>query len=178
MSAVNDLKILDDLNDTLDKIIVFAEDSFSTIEDLEGKTQDLIQEEVDKICEKVSKKGTEKLNLVRDKTVKTLHNKYVSANEIIALLKPIVTASFTDLNGVISILKKIVSLYLGPYNKAMTYIADFTVTATPKLATTVEKTDKIIGLKDSIPIPEGFNINFDKLNISMKPITIDEIING
>ena len=54
MSVDKDLKALDDLNDTLDKVVEFAENSLSTISDFEDDAQDKIQQEVDKICEKVS----------------------------------------------------------------------------------------------------------------------------
>lgn len=178
MSVDKDLKCLDDLNETLDKILKFARNSLSTLEDFENDTQEKAQQEVDKICIKVSDKATKKVNEVRDKAVKDLHNKYVSANKIVSDLQPIVQARITNLNEVISVLGRIIALYAKPYQQALEYTVGFAATAAPKLVTTVSKVDELAGLKNEIPIPDGLNINFDKLNITMKPITIDEIING
>ncbi len=178
MSVENDLKILDDLNNTLDKMIEFTTKSFSTLEDLEGKAQDKIQEEVDKICEKVSKKGSEKLDSIRDKTVDTLHKKYVSANAIVTKLEPIINAKITNLGEVISLLGKMVALYAKPYQDALDYTIGFIATATPKIADIAEKSLKLYNLKDEIPLPTGLNVNLDKLKVSMKPITINDIISG
>ena len=178
MSVSKDLKVLDDLNETLDKIIEFAENSLSTLEDFEGEAQEKVQEEVDKICIKVSDKASTKLNQVRDKTVNILHQKYVSANQIVSDLQPIVQAKLTDLGSVISVVTKIIGLYAKPYQKALEYTVGFVATATPKIAETTQKVDKLASLKNEIPIPDDFNINLDKLNITMKPITVDDIIKG
>lgn len=178
MSADKDLKCLDDLNETLDKILKFARNSLSTLEDFEDDTQEKVQQEVDKICVKVSDKATKKANEVRDKAVDSLHQKYVSANKVVEDLQPIVEAKITNLNEVISVLGKIIALYTKPYQHALEYTIGFVGTATPKIATTVSKIDELANLKNEIPIPNGLNINFDKLNITMKPITIDEIIKG
>lgn len=178
MSVDKDLKALDDLNDTLDKVVEFAENSLSTIGDFEDDAQDKIQQEVDKICEKVSDKATKKLNQVRDKAVEDLHKKYLSANKIVSDLQPIVDAKLSDLGSVISVLTKLIALYAKPYKQALDYTVGFVATATPKIAETTQKVDKLASLKNEIPIPDDFNINLDKLNITMKPITVDDIIKG
>ena len=178
MSVDKDLKALDDLNDTLDKVVEFAENSLSTIGDFEDDAQDKIQQEVDKICEKVSDKATKKLNQVRDKTVEDLHKKYLSANKIVSDLQPIVDAKLSDLGSVISVLTKLIALYAKPCKQALDYTVGFVGVATPKLADSAEKVAKLYNLKDEIPIPEGLDINFDKLKITMNPISIDDIIKG
>lgn len=178
MSVDKDLKALDDLNDTLDKVVEFAENSLSTIGDFEDEAQDKIQEEVDKICEKVSDKATKKLNQMRDKTVESLHKKYESASQVAQDLQPIVEAKLTDLGSVISVVTKIIALYAKPCKQAIDYTVGFVGVATPKLADSAEKIAKLYNLKDEIPIPEGLDINFDKLKITMNPISIDDIVKG
>ena len=84
----------------------------------------------------------------------------------------------SDLGSVISVLTKLIALYAKPYKQALDYTVGFVGVATPKLADSAEKVAKLYILKDEIPIPEGFNINFDKLKITMNPISIDYIIKG
>lgn len=178
MSAKEDLKCLDDLNNTLDNIVTFIDNSFSNLEDLNDESPSVIQKEIDKICEKISIKGTDKLNNIRDNVVDVLHNKYASANEVISTLQPIVEAKIEDLGAVISVLTKIIEIYTKPYSNAVKYIAEFTTEVTPKLLDITDKLAYIYLMKDNISVPMNTNVNFDKLNITMKPITIDDIIQG
>jgi hypothetical protein len=176
MSAEKDLQSLQDLCDTIDNINEFAIKSFSTIDDFEGMAQDKIQEEIDNICLKVSDKANKKLSTTRDNTVKTLREKYVSANAIVSKLESIVNANPTDLDSVISVLNSIISLYTAPYKSAIDYITTFTTMATPLISKLSEKVSKLSSLKDEIPIPDGMTANFDKLNISVESIGLDDII--
>lgn len=176
MSAEKDLQSLQDLCDTIDNINEFAIKSFSTIEDFQDLAPDKIQEEIDKICLKVSDKGTNKLNSVRDKTVNSLHDKYVSASGIVGKLSSIVNAKPTDLGSVINVLNTIISLYTMPYNSALSYITAFTTVGAPLITQLSEKISTLNNIKDSIPVPDGMTVNFDKLNITMEPVNMDDII--
>lgn len=178
MSADKDLKILKDLDETLDKTITFVNNSFSTIGDFENQAQSVIQDEVDKICVKVNEKVNTKLNEVRNKTVETLKNKYISANQIIQKLQPIVNAKLSDLGSVISILNKIIALYAQPYQQALQYTTEFIAIATPLLVNITNKLNTLSNIKDNVSIPDNMDVNLDKLSISVDPININDIVSG
>ena len=178
MNVDKDLKALDDLNEALKNILEFSENALSKIGDFEDEVQEIAQKEVDKVCEKVSKKASEKINVVRNQVVNNLHTKYVSATKVLDQLSPIVNAKITDIGSVISTLTNIAGLYTKPHKAALDYTVGFVATAIPKVMDSAEIMAKLYNLKDEIPIPEGFSINFNKLSFNIDPITTSEIITG
>jgi hypothetical protein len=176
MSVEKDLQILDDFNATLDKMIEFATNAFSTLEDLEGQAQEKIQEEVDKACIKVSDKANTKINAIRSKVIDILRTKYASATAALKVLDPIVNAKLTDLGSVIDTLTSMIDVYIKPYKDALEYTVGIVAEVIPKVSDTIDKIDTLVSLKDNIPIPDGLDINFDKLDIIVDPIGLGDIM--
>ena len=172
------VKKINELNEVLDATINLANSTLSFTETLENLALTEAQNKVDDICWRFSKNVNEKLDKKREDLILCLHDKYMSSQEIIALLKPIVEAKLTDLSSVIKVLTNIIKIYAGPYANAVEEIAGLATEVAPLLKETADRITYLSVLPSQIPIPEDANINFDKLNISMKPITIDNIITG
>ena len=158
-------KKIDDLNAFLEKINTNVYTTFNDIENYPT------QQKVDEACIFISNKINPILNEKREELIKVLHEAYLSSNEVITLLKPLVEFDL-NIDTVVEAVKKIINILAGPYKIAIEYI---TVLA-PKLQDLMVN----IALLAYIPenIPQRPNINYDKLKISMKPITINEIITG
>lgn len=158
-------KKIDDLNEMLEGVNRTVYTTFKNIEDY--PTQD----KVDEACIWVSEKMNAKLEEQRSLLIKTLHEGYIASNEVIQLLKPLVEFNL-NIDTVVSAVKKIIDILAGPYQVAVEYVT----VLTPKLKDLATN----IALLAYIPqnLPQRPDINYDKLNISMKPITIDEIISG
>lgn len=158
-------KKIDDLNETLENINKVI---YTTLKDIDEYPT---QEKVDKACEYLSEKINAKLADKRKVLIKTLHEGYVASNEVIQLLEPLVNFNL-NIDTVVEAVKKIIDILAGPYKVAVEYITILT----PKLAELATN----IALLAYIPanLPQIPNINYDKLNITMQPITIDEVISG
>ena len=158
-------KKIDDLNEMLEGVNKTVYTTFKNIEDY--PTQD----KVDEACIWVSEKMNAKLEEQRSLLIKTLHEGYIASNEVIQLLKPLVEFNL-NIDTVVSAVKKIIDILAGPYQVAVEYVT----VLTPKLKDLATN----IALLAYIPqnLPQRPDINYDKLSISMKPITIDEIISG
>lgn len=158
-------KKIDDLNETLEGINKMVYTTFQNIEDYPT------QEKVDQACMWISNKANAKLEEQRNKLIKTLHEGYLASNEVVQMLKPLVEFEL-NIDTVVSAVKKIIDILAGPYQIAVEYV---TVLA-PKLQDLATN----VALLAYIPqkLPQRPNINYDKLQISMKPITIDEVISG
>lgn len=160
-------KKLDDINKMLENVNTNVYTYLSNL-DLETVTQ----KKVDDICVRLSDNINKKLETQRQIIIKSLHQGYVGASELISLLKPIVEADVKDLASVINVVKKIINIYTKPYEQAI----EFVTVLTPKLQDLAVNIALLAYIPSKIPpIP---NINFDKLQISMKPITVDDIIAG
>lgn len=158
-------KKIDDLNKTLENINKIVYTTFNDIENYPT------QQKVDEACEFVNNKTNPILNEKREELIKVLHEAYLSSNEVITLLKPLVEFDL-NIDTVVEAVKKIINILAGPYKIAVEYIT----VLTPKLQDLMIN----IALLAYIPenIPQRPDINYDKLKISMKPITINEIITG
>ena len=158
-------KKIDDLNETLEGINSMVYNTFKDIEEYPT------QEKVDKACEWVSNKANAKLEEQRSKLINALHEGYLASNEVVQMLKPLVEFEL-NIDTVVSAVQKIIDIMAGPYKVAVEYV---TVLA-PKLQDLAVN----VALLAYIPqkLPQRPNINYDKLQISMKPITIDEVISG
>lgn len=165
-------KKIDDLNETLVNIRENAIKTLTALETDANTSREALQKKVDDVCTRFSQNINKKLDKQRTFLINVLHQGYLSSNEVISLLKPIVEANVTDLGSVINLVKKIQAFYTKPYQTAV----EFITILTPKLT---ELSTNIVAL-GAIPsyIPEIEGVNFDKLNITMKPITIDNIISG
>ena len=158
-------KKIDDLNETLEGINKMVYTTFQNIEDYPT------QEKVDMACEWVSNNANAKLEAQRQKLIQTLHEGYVASNEVIQLLEPLVNFKLST-DTVVSAVKKIIDILAGPYQIAVEYV---TVLA-PKLQDLATNVDLLAYIPQKLP--QRPNINYNKLQISMKPITIDEVISG
>lgn len=158
-------KKIDDLNKTLENINKTVYTTFNDIESYPA------QQKVDEACEFVNNKTNPILNEKREELIKVLHEAYLSSNEVVTLLKPLVEFDL-NIDTVVEAVKKIINILAGPYKIAVEYI---TVLA-PKLQDLMVN----IALLAYIPenLPQRPDINYNKLKISMKPITINEIITG
>ena len=165
-------KKIDDLNETLVNIRENAIKTLTALETDANVSREALQKKVDDVCIRFSQNVNEKLDKQRTFLITVLHQGYLSSNEVISLLQPIVEANVTDLSSVINLVKKIQAFYTKPYQTAV----EFITILTPKLT---DLATNIVAL-GAIPsyIPEIEGINFNKLNITMKPITIDNIISG
>ena len=158
-------KKIDDLNAFLEKINTNVYTTFNDIENYPT------QQKVDEACIFISDKMNAQLEVKRQELIKTLHEGYVSSNEVIELLEPLVNFNL-NIDTVVDAVKKIINILAGPYKVAVEYVTELT----PK----VTELSTNIALLAYIPenLPQRPDINYNKLNISMKPITIDEIISG
>lgn len=171
-------KKIDDLNDTLENINTLVSNTFSSLSNLDNVSQEVAQSVVDDICIRISNEISHKLDEKRGDIIGFLHEGYVSSNEIISTLQPFINViknGIPDLGGVIDILIKFFKVYTKPYETAVEYVTILT----PKLLTLSNNIAGLALLKNQIPQPPNMPVvNFNKLNISMKPITIDEVISG
>ena len=179
-------KKLDDLNKTLEDIYTLA-DKYLTNLDLNGLIQKKAQEKVDDACILISNKINAKLIDKRGDLIDFLHGKYMTSQKIISEFGPVTQAIEnlgipTSIDDVVSILsdtvkslKNFAKLFLGPYQEAVEYVVELA----PKLIELTENIEKLAGLPSKIPvIPDVPNVNFDKLKITMLPITMEEVITG
>lgn len=171
-------KKIDDLNDTLENVNTLVSNTFSSLSDLDGVTQEVAQAIVDDICIRISNEISHKLDDKRNDIINVLHEGYVASNEIISTLQPfidVIKNGIPDLSGVINILIKFFKVYTKPYAIAVEYVT----VLTPKLLTLSDNISKLALLKNQIPQPPNIPVvNFNKLSISMKPITINDVISG
>ena len=179
-------KKIDDLNKTLEDIYTLA-DKYLTNLDLDGLIQKKAQEKVDDACIRISNKINSKLIDKRGDLIDFLHGKYVTSQKIISEFGPVAQAIEnlgipTSIDDVVSILsdtvkslKNFAKLFLGPYQEAVEYVVELA----PKLVELTENIEKLASLPSKIPaIPNVPNVNFDKLKITMPPITMEEVITG
>ena len=158
-------KKIDDLNKTLEGVNRTIYTTFKNIEDYPT------QEKVDEACIWISEKMNAKLEQQRALLIKNLHEGYVASNEVIQLLEPLVNFDL-NIDTVVSAVRKIIDILAGPYQVAVEYVT----VLTPKLTELATQIALLAYIPANLPQIEG--INYDKLNITMKPITIDEIISG
>lgn len=158
-------KKIDDLNKTLEGVNRTVYTTFKNIEDYPT------QEKVDEACIWISEKMNAKLEQQRALLIKTLHEGYIASNEVIQLLEPLVNFDL-NIDTVVSAVRKIIDILAGPYEIAVEYVTELT----PKLTELATQIALLAYIPANLPQIEG--INYNKLNITMKPITIDEIISG
>ena len=158
-------KKIDDLNKTLENI---NKTVYTTFNDIENYPT---QQKVDEACIFVSNKINAQLEVKRQELIEVLHDGYISSNEVIQLLKPLVEFDL-NIDTVVSAVKKIIDILAGPYKIAVEYVTELA----PKLADLSTNIALLVYIPENLP--QRPDINYDKLNISMKPITIDEIISG
>lgn len=158
------------LDNTEDLVIA----SLSDIGDVADASQDKVQAKVDDICERISNQTNDKLSQMRELIIANLKTAYLSSMEIIAILQPLVDMKITDLDSVILALTKIIAMYTQPYKIAL----EFVTVLTPKLTELSQKVLELATIKDKIKNPvgaENLKLSYDKLNITMEPISIEDI---
>lgn len=165
----NRFQKIDDLNKAIENVRELAINTLSTLDE---QIDVITQQKVDDICIRLSVSVSEQLDTLRSGTIDFLHDSYIKSNEIISTFQPIINADLTDLASVISVVGKIIAVLSGPYQTAI----EFTQELAPKLITLTENIASLLAIPSYLPKID--NINFDKLNITMKPITIDDVISG
>ena len=158
-------KKIDDFNKVLSGINTLALASLQGL----GEIDNISQAIIDDYCIRISEQINNELDKKRDELIKSLKQAYLSSNEIISQLEPLVNLSITDLPSVISAVNKIIGFLTGPYQIAV----EFVTILAPKLEELTKNINQLASIKQSIP-PIG-NYNFNKLNISIKPINIGDI---
>ena len=185
-SKTNKFKKLDDLNKTLEEIYTLV-DKYLTNLDLNGLIQKIAQEKVDEACIRISNKINAKLIDKRGDLIDFLHDKYMTSQEIMDKYGPVSQAIKNlvkpkSIDDVVSILsdtvksiKEFAKIFLGPYIEAVEYVTELI----PKLAELTENIENLASLPSKIPeIPNVPDVNFDKLKITIPPITMEEVITG
>lgn len=158
-------KKIDDFNKALSGLNTLILTSLQELQQLDGIAQD----KIDDYCIRISDNINAELSDKRRELIKVLQQAYLSSNEIIDELKPLVEAKLTDLPSVINAVNKIIGFLSGPYQTAV----EFVTILTPKLKTLTENINDLMGIKDKIPVVGIYN--YDKLNIYIEPITINDI---
>ena len=187
-------KKLDDFNNILSSINTLALSSLQGLSELDNIGQDMI----DDYCIRISEQINEELDKKRTELISGLTKSYTASLGILqeaidlGILKKnddgtytivpianiptspedILTEIANRIPTIIKICNKVINFIAGPY--AM--VANFVIELTPKLATLTTNINNLATIKDSIP-PVG-NYNYDKLNIYVEPITIDDITGG
>ena len=166
-------KKIDDLNTTLENVYNLANNTLTNF-DIEGMTQEGAQMLVDDLCIRISNSINDKLEKQRIELINVLHQGFISSNEIIEQLKPLVEFNL-NIDTVVDAVRQIITILSGPYQKAVEYTTELA----PKLLTLTDNIAGLALLKDKLPQHPSMPIlNYNKLNITMKPITIQEVING
>ena len=158
-------KKIDDFNKVLSGINTLALASLQGL----GEIDNISQAIIDDYCIRISEQINNELDKKRDELIKSLKQAYLSSNEIISQLEPLVNLNITDLPSVISAVNKIIGFLTGPYQIAV----EFVTILAPKLEELTKNINQLASIKQNIP-PIG-NYNFNKLNISIKPINIGDI---
>lgn len=164
-------KCIDNLNKKLENVNKTVLKAFDKIETSGPKIESEIQKRVDIACVKLNDTINPMLAKERELLVKVLKQGFLASNEIISTLQPIVQANPTDLGSVISLLNKIIAVFAKPYQTAV----EFVTVLTPKIATLTKNINELNELKGKMPAIPDVNINYDKLNIHMEPISITDI---
>lgn len=167
---------IDSLSDTIKGVTEVATNYLSQIENIQEFAKNKAQEKVDEMCERASQEINSKLAIQRQKVVDKLKNTWASSNEVIENLR-FITGEIS-IDTIVSIVSSIIQLYTKPYQNAMDLITDFTISIAPKLLQLTSEINDLADLKNQIPVhtlKDGTKLNYDKLNITMDPITIDDI---
>lgn len=167
----NKFSKIDALNKELEQITPLVKSSLEGLENLELYAQQQAQKIVDDLCTRISAEINFKLANKRQDLIKFLKQSYISANEIIETFEPLINLNIADLSSVIDAVKKIIAIYEKPYKTAV----EFVTVLTPKLVTLTNNISELSNIKISINKPSGIDVNFDKLDIKMDPITIEDI---
>lgn len=158
-------KKIDDFNDVLSGLNTLILASLRELEQLDGIAQD----KIDDYCIRISEKINAELSEKRSELVKGLKQAYLSSNEVINELEPLVESDITDLPSVINAVNKIIGFLSGPYKTAV----EFLIILRPKLKILAANLNDLMDIKDKIPVVGIYN--YDKLNIYIEPITISDI---
>lgn len=169
----NKFKKIDDLNKTLENIYYLVDKSLTEF-DVDEMTQEQAQSLVDDLCIRISNSINNKLIDKRADLINSLHEGYISSNEIIQQLEPLVNFNL-NVDTVVEAVQKIITIIAGPYQKAVEYVT----LLTPKVLELANNIANLSTLQDKIPKhPSMPLLNYNKLQITMPPITVDEIITG
>lgn len=167
---------IDSLSDTIKGVTEVTTNYLSQIDNIQEFAKNKAQEKVDEMCERASQEINSKLAIQRQKVVDKLKKTWASSNEIIENLQ-FITGEIS-MDTIVSIVSSIIQLYTKPYQNAMDLITDFTISIAPKLIQLTSEINALADLKNQIPthtLKDGTKLNYDKLNITMDPITIDDI---
>lgn len=173
-------KSIDNLINTIDSAEETAKNYLSKIDNIQEYATEKAQEKLDDMCEKITNEINVRLEAQRDILIGNITQTVNSATANIEALEPIANFDFSDfdIGKAQSLLESIVGLYLGPYRKAVTIATTISTEILPKLAQLTAKIQELSNIKDYIPklkSKDGTELNLNKLNIEMEPITESEI---
>lgn len=170
--------------DNLDYTISGMEETITNflgnIENIEDFAVDVAQQKIDAMCERVSNEISDKFNKQLTKMVESINNLYDSSSAIQTTVSTIANFNFDnfDLGKAKELLQSIVATYTKPYQQAVKTIADFALIAV-KLTSLITKINRLISIKDSIPIHKlksGKVLNYNKLVLSISLSQLESLI--
>lgn len=167
---------IDSLSATIRGVTDVATNFLEKIDNIQEYTKNKAQEKIDDMCERANNEINEKLAIQRQILINKLKESWSSAEKIQQTLS-FVTGDI-DMDTIVSIVTSIVSLYTKPYENSIKLIADMTVTILPKLIALSADINTLTNLKNNLNkhiLKDGTQLNYDKLNLTMEPITIDDI---
>lgn len=173
-------KSIDNLINTIDSAEETTKNYLSKIDNIQEYATEKAQEKIDNMCEKITNEINVRLETQREILIGNITQTVNSATANIEALEPIANFNFSnfDIGKAQSLLESIVGLYLGPYQKAITIATTISTEILPKLAQLTAKIQELSNIKDYIPklkSKDGIELNLNKLNVKMEPITESEI---
>lgn len=167
---------IDSLSATIQGVTDVATNFLEKIDNIQEYTKNKAQEKIDDMCERANNEINEKLAIQRQILIDKLKESWSSAEKIKQTLS-FVTGNI-DMDTIVSIVTSIVSLYTIPYQNSTKLITDMTVVILPKLIALSADINTLTNLKNNLNkhiLKDGTQLNYDKLNLTMEPITIDDI---
>lgn len=147
----------------IESVKKFLDDAFKG---LEKATQEKIDEV---IVNNINPMVNAKLAGIRATLLSSLQEQYAQFSDGTSTLQPIYEATISNITNVISFCKQIQAFICGAYTKLLEFTG-LLITHIARLTTAI--TD-IVSYTPPMP-----NINFDKLDIQMQPITLADITGG
>ena len=167
---------INSLSATIQGVTDVATNYLDKIDNIQEYAKNKAQEKIDDMCERVTNEMNQKLASQRQILINKLKESWTSAKKIEQTLS-FVTGNI-NIDTIVSIVTDIITLYTKPYQEATALISDMTLVIGPKLLELTSQISTLTNLKNDIPkhiLKDGTELNYNKLNITMEPISIDDI---
>jgi len=137
------------------------------------KNLDLVQEQVDKICEYAAWKVNICVERLRQQVIKALQKQCKQVKDILKFMNTLKKAIENPLNlieAVAQLLKILVQKFLGPYYELVKFLVQLSVEVS-KLAQNLQRIMEVLP-----PSPPTGSINYDKFILNIGTISMDMIM--